>query len=275
VGPFPLPEAEFRRLLRRLCGRLRYAAEGLARIPREGPLLLVLNHTGWEEILLLHLCVPRPLRFVAMREVMHLDEWASWQRLFITRHFVHAPLAQRAFFVGLGRLIGPAVRAQMQALGVIPVHIYDEGLAPRFGKNGGDMLTALGGGEAVVIFPEAGLQRGGTMYPFRPGVGLLLQLLQRRGLQVPVVAGAQRSAGAISMALRNRYLPRLCFAPPVVVEWDRAPHFERRATRALQDRVCALLPRVFSEVPRQTYAALDPFPEDTRLPALLEVPPRP
>src|SRR5438132_7916585 len=59
-------------LLRYVFSRLRYEIAGLEHVPDSGPAIIIMNHTGWEEILLAILAVPRPLRIVGMRELMYL-----------------------------------------------------------------------------------------------------------------------------------------------------------------------------------------------------------
>lgn len=261
------PEVAFsqpqcRRILGLLFRRVRYHVEGLAHVPASGPALLVLNHTGWEEILVLILALTRRTCFVALHELLHLDQRESWERLFTTSHFRRlGPLARRLLML-LGRVFGGAWRAQLQAFGVIPVRVADEHWRPRFSTNGVlAIMRALSAGELVILFPEGGLNRAGTMKPFRPGLGAVLRLLARRGVQVPVLCAAQRCARAVTPLLGSRYPARVLIAPPVQVELDEDPACDERLARALQDRVAALLPALYPTGLPQDYAARRPLPE--------------
>jgi 1-acyl-sn-glycerol-3-phosphate acyltransferase len=109
----------------------------------------------------------------------------------------------------------------------------------------------------VLIFPEGGYRRNGVMQPFKRGLGLIIRLLGRRGIQVPVIPAAQRTVDSISTTLNNRYLPRLVFGRPIMISFDgeEPVTFDKNVIRALQDRVSALLPHVWPDHPPQTYGS--------------------
>jgi hypothetical protein len=112
------------------------------------------------------------------------------------------------------------------------------------GSNGiRDIVRALAGGEVVLLFPEGGYRRNGVMTPFKPGIGLIVRLLHRRGIRVPIVPVAQHTAGCLTLALTNRFVPRMVVCAPVVLDVDgsRPDVFDAYAARHLQDQVDALL----------------------------------
>jgi 1-acyl-sn-glycerol-3-phosphate acyltransferase len=118
------------------------------------------------------------------------------------------------------------------------------------------VVRALEEGNLVLFFPEGGYKRDGIMRPFKLGLGFILRLLGRRGIQAPVIPAAQHTADSISIKLSNRYIPRLVFGRPVVFSIDRhsSRAFEGEAIRALQEEVNALLPLAWPDHPPQTYS---------------------
>lgn len=265
VSPRALTHEECRGVLRQVFGGVRAEVTGLEHIPAAGPALVLTNHTGWEEILLMALRLPRPFKVLSFYELLYLDERVSWERIFATEHARHySPLIRTGAQI-LGRALGSGLRAQLRAFGVIPTHVYNDGSPPTLGQNGvREVRDALLRGELVLIYPEADIRPDGVMAPFRPGLGMLLRLLRARGVNVPVVAGAQRSKGAISFGLGNRFVPRVTFGPAVWFDAEGAAHelasgeappevggetrqgvaaraFDRRVVAGLQARVAGLL----------------------------------
>ena len=103
-------------------------------VPREGPVILIANHTSLLDGILIHAPTWRPLRiFVAA-------EWAAWW-----------PVR------GLFRLAGPIV-------------VDREKTNPEAFEAA---LEALARGDAVSLFPEGGIQVGDGVGAFRPGAARL------------------------------------------------------------------------------------------------------
>jgi 1-acyl-sn-glycerol-3-phosphate acyltransferase len=258
---FPWPRQRVKQALRRLFSRVRYEVEGLEHVPRTGPAIIIMNHTGWEEILFAILAVPRPLKMMGMHELMFLDDDRSWARIFDTAYARNLGLAWRCLTRAAGKLLGAHLRHQLREVGYIPTRVFAEHWPPRLGSNGlREAVQALEAGEVVLIFPEGGYKRDGVMRPFKRGLGLVLRLLDRRGLQAPIIPAAQRTAGCISLTLGNRYIPRLIIGPPLVFSPDEnhSRIFDETVAHTLQDQVNALLHRVWPEHPPQTYALTAP-----------------
>src|SRR2546421_11583065 len=57
-------------VLRTLIARVR--AEGRENIPREGPVILAVNHIAWMDIPLMSLCVPRVTHYMAKIELFQV-----------------------------------------------------------------------------------------------------------------------------------------------------------------------------------------------------------
>lgn len=261
---FPYPHAESCEILRRGFRRLRYHVEGAANIPAEGPVLLVLNHTGWEEVLLTILSARRPIKFIGIQEELYLDEELSWERLFETVHFDAMGPRGRRMCKFVGRQLGDAIRQQLLAFGFIPTHVRSHIRGLHVGTNGfREVIRCLADGEMVVLFPEGGLNRRGEMLPFRPGLGLILRRAERMGIPLQVLPAGQRSAGSVSWTLGTVYEPRLVYGQPQRISGAGrgAGEFDRWVTRHLQDEVHALMRRAWAgsgaELPRQTYQHTD------------------
>lgn len=256
---FPYPQDASRRILQRAFARLRYQVEGLENIPRQGPVLLIMNHTGWEEVLLTILTAPRPLKFAGIREELHLDEDEAWQRLFETVHLSDSSPHTRTVLRFLGRQLGEAIRLQLLAFGFIPTEVRNQTRGFRLAGHGiGAMLRCLADGEILVTYPEGGFHRQGRMLPFRYGLGLLLRHAERRNIPVQVVPAAQHSAGAISWSLGTAYTPRIVFGAPLRISaaGRSVAEFDTWVSRHLQDHVHALMRRAWVgySIPEQTYA---------------------
>jgi 1-acyl-sn-glycerol-3-phosphate acyltransferase len=255
----PFSHAQVNHLLRRIFGRVRYEVEGLEHVPQAGPGLIIMNHTGWEEILLTILSVPRPLRIMGMRELMFLDDEKSLARLFDTAYARNFGPARRSLIKLGGRLLGARLRDQLREMGYIPTRVFAENWRPILGCHGiREAVQSLTAGELVLIFPEGGYKRDGVMYPFKRGLALMLRLLARRGIKVPVIPAAQHTANSISLTLGNRYIPYLVIGPPMVFTPGSysTGDFDQTIICALQDQVTALLSRAWVDYPPQNYAQM-------------------
>jgi 1-acyl-sn-glycerol-3-phosphate acyltransferase len=258
---FLLSQVQVRIMLSRLFYRVRYEIEGINHIPQQGPAILIMNHTGWEEILFVILAIHRPLKIVGMRELIYLDEAVSMARVFDTAYAQDfSPLRSRlAMF--LGKLLGKAIRRQLLGFGYIPTRIFTDTWRPLLGSNGiREIVRALEEGNLVLFFPEGGYKRDGVMRPFKLGLGLILRILERRGIRAPIIPAAQHTAESITTTLCNRYIPRLIFGSPIVFSADRftsnaveAGACDGEIIRELQTEVSSLLPRVWPDHPPQTY----------------------
>jgi 1-acyl-sn-glycerol-3-phosphate acyltransferase len=108
--------------------------EGAANVPLNGPLLLACNHISELDPPVLGCAVPRPIYFLAKKELFRGSFW-------------------RSFF---------------ESLHAIPV---DRGGMDREAlRSASDLLTA---GNAIVIFPEGTRSTDGGMLPPKPGLGFL------------------------------------------------------------------------------------------------------
>jgi len=129
----------WQRLVHRFLGLLarvfyRIDARGVAaRIPREGPVLLIANHTAYTDPLILLAVSPRPIRFLS------------------AARFQGKPLMGRLLRLG----------------GVVPVSA--EAARPAIEA----AAAALERGEVVCIFPEGRLTRDGTLQPLRRGFSVV------------------------------------------------------------------------------------------------------
>jgi 1-acyl-sn-glycerol-3-phosphate acyltransferase len=248
--------SQARGLLSRLLARVQYDVEGLDYVPSPGPAIVVMNHTGWEEILLAMLAIPRPMRIVGMHDLAYLDDPRSRARIFDTGYATGMGSVQRRLLAVLGRRYGARVRGLAREFGYIPARVFSPTWRPVLGSNGiGDVLRALEAGEVVLLFPEGGYRRNGVMTPFKPGIGLIVRMSQRRGLRIPIVPVAQHTAGCLTLTLRNRFVPRMSIGTPVILNADGGSPdaFDAYAARYLQDRVNAELHRAWPDAPPQTY----------------------
>ncbi len=241
---FHCSQSQVKRILRRIFSRVRYQVDGLEHMPRTGPAIIIMNHTGWEEILLAFLAIPHSFRIVGMRELMFLDESESLARIFDTAYAKNFNPLQRDLMRVGGRLLGARIRQLLREMGYIPTRVFAENWPPVLGGNGlREVVHALEAGELVLIFPEGGYKRDGVMRPFKHGLGLILRLLDRRGIHVPVIPAAQHATGCISMTLSNRFIPRLTIGMPQVFSLNGcSPRaFDETVVRALQNQVHMLL----------------------------------
>jgi 1-acyl-sn-glycerol-3-phosphate acyltransferase len=254
---------QIKKILTRVFARVRFEVEGLENLPIKGPAILVMNHTGWEEILFSILAVQRQVKFMGMRELVYLDDPISRARIFDTAYAKDFGRVRRGLTILLGDLLGGIVRRLALDFGYIPARVFTDAWRPVLGSNGiRESLQALRSGELVLMFPEGGYNRNGVMTPFKLGIGLLLRLLDRRGIQPPIIPAAQHTADSISLMLSNRYVPRLVVGSPLYLKPDdSSPRaFDESAARILQDQVNALLPQAWPDGPPQTYF-LGPSPQ--------------
>jgi 1-acyl-sn-glycerol-3-phosphate acyltransferase len=125
----------------------RIEIRGLDNIPETGPAILVCNHVSFMDPLIILGSVRRPVRFVMYYKIYNL----------------------------------PLMRPLFRAAKAIPIAGLKED--PEILSKAFDEIDReLSNGHLVVVFPEGGITRDGTIQPFRPGVG---RALERR--PVPVV----------------------------------------------------------------------------------------
>jgi 1-acyl-sn-glycerol-3-phosphate acyltransferase len=146
----------------------RIEAEGVERVPEEGPALLVCNHVSFMDPLVVMGIVRRPTRFVMYYKIFRI------------------PLLN--FIFRTAKAI-PIAGAKEDA--ALLESAFDE------------VDRALADGELVCIFPEGGLTRDGEIAPFRPG---LERILARR--PVPVVPIALRGLWGSVFSRRDSALGR-------------------------------------------------------------------
>ena len=118
----------------------RVKVEGVENLPEEGPALMVCNHVGFSDPLIIAGCIPRPTVFVMYWKIFQAPG-ANW--LFKTARAI--PIA--------GRNENPEMYARaFEAIS-----------------------AALKAGEVVCIFPEGGLTPDGDVKEFKRGVELALE----------------------------------------------------------------------------------------------------
>lgn len=183
----------------------RVRVDGLARVPDEGPALLVCNHVSFMDALIIMGSVRRPVRFVMYYKIFKVPLLS-----FVFRAAKAIPIA--------GGKENPELMAR--AFEAID--------------------AALAEGELVCIFPEGGLTLDGGIAPFRPGVE---KVLARR--PVPVIPMALRGLwdsmwSRRDSALGRARLPRrfrarvgLAIGAPLDGSASSAAHMEE-AVRALR-----------------------------------------
>ncbi|MBI4741250.1 MAG: MFS transporter [Betaproteobacteria bacterium] len=118
----------------------RLEQKGLENIPDEGPAVLVCNHVSFVDPIVIAAATRRPIRFVMDHRIFR----APFLN-FVFRHMRAIPIA-------------PAKEdpAMMEAA-------FDE------------VARALAAGEVVGIFPEGRITDTGEIYPFRPGIGRIVE----------------------------------------------------------------------------------------------------
>ncbi|HEU0277092.1 MAG TPA: MFS transporter [Rhodanobacteraceae bacterium] len=146
----------------------RVRTDGLARVPDAGPALLVCNHVGFMDALVIMGSLRRPVRFVIDWRVFRVPVLG-----FVFRVAKAIPIAGGK---GHPKLLARALDA---------------------------IDAALAAGELVCVFPEGGLTPDGAMQRFRPGVE---KILARR--PVPVIPLALRGLWHSMRNRRNSTLGR-------------------------------------------------------------------
>ncbi len=150
----------------------------------------------------------------------------------------------------MGTVVGSWVRRVLANAGYIPVGVSVPGFPAELGHNGLDLVQErLRQGHPVLVFPEGGYRRNGDLQPFKGGVAMVARACGRAGLSVPVVPVAQWCPNSISLTLRNRYVPRFRFGPPMA--WEERPEVPPRQqirdfADQLHERVAGMLAEVRS-----------------------------
>ena len=130
----------------------RLRTEGSARIPAEGPAVLVCNHVSFVDALVIAAACRRPIRFVMDHRIFR------WPVLsYVFRHSRAIPIA--------------------------PAKEDPQMMEAAFAE----VARALANGELVGLFPEGKITADGELCPFRPGLARILE-----GNPVPVVPMALR-----------------------------------------------------------------------------------
>lgn len=136
-------------------------AAGRRHLPRRGPVLLIANHQSFLDPLVIGVAAPRHLHYLARKTLFRKG--------------------------GFGLLL--------QTVNAVPID--QEGVGKEGMKN---ILTRLGGGNAVLVFPEGERCADGAIHPLRPGIGLVV-----KRVRVPIVPVG--IAGAFDAWPRCRKLP--------------------------------------------------------------------
>jgi 1-acyl-sn-glycerol-3-phosphate acyltransferase len=113
--------------------------QGLEKIPRDGPALLVCNHVSFLDPLIVGSNIPRPARFVMYHKIWKL------------------PLANQFF-------------RSMKTIAIAPAKEDPEMLEEAYRRIG----QSLDEGDLVVIYPEGGITYDGEIQPFRNGIERIL-----------------------------------------------------------------------------------------------------
>jgi acyl-[acyl-carrier-protein]-phospholipid O-acyltransferase/long-chain-fatty-acid--[acyl-carrier-protein] ligase len=193
-----LPQALIRLLLRTVMNqRYQLIVAGLDHIPARGGVLLLGNHTSWIDWAILHLVVPRPVRFVMTRD--YYDLW--YLRWFLDLYKV------------------------------IPIKSAGSPGAIR------QIISFLEAGECVALFPEGAISRNGQLAPFRRGFSMAAQKagmpiipFYLRGLWGSRWSAASDHFRRISGADRRRRI-NVCFGAPLPP--DASPLDVKRAVHQL------------------------------------------
>lgn len=150
----------------------------LARIPEQGPAVLVCNHVSFMDAMIIGGCCPRPARFVMYYKIFNL----------------------------------PIINFVFRTARAIPIAGAKED-PELLAKAYEDIGAALDSGELVCVFPEGQITKDGELHDFRPGIE---RILARN--PVPVVPLALRGLwgsffsrryGAAMMSIPRRFLSRI------------------------------------------------------------------
>ena len=168
----------------------RVRAEGLDKIPEEGPCVVVCNHVSFIDALIVGGTVRRPLRFVMYYKIFNVPV-LSW--IFKTARAIPIAGAKE-----------------------------DEAL---MNKAFDEIDAALKAGDIIALFPEGGLTPDGQLQPFRPGIEKILARSP-----VPVVPLALRnlwrsmwSRRWMKLRMQRARLPRRFRARIELVVGDPVP----------------------------------------------------
>jgi 1-acyl-sn-glycerol-3-phosphate acyltransferase len=188
----------------------RPSVRGLHHVPRTGGVLLASNHLSFIDSVVIPVCVPRKVVF----------------------------LAKSDYFEGTG-LKGAAMRAWFEGLGMLPVDRDDTKAAL---ASLDTALEVLGRGEAFGVYPEGTRSRDGRLYRGRTGAA---HLALTAG--VPIVPVGLVGTDRLQPVGSNR--PRLVhvtvsFGEPIVAgdRFDGIP--TGRARRELTDEVMTAIARL-------------------------------
>jgi 1-acyl-sn-glycerol-3-phosphate acyltransferase len=146
----------------------RIRVSGLEHIPERGAALVICNHVGYADALVLSAAVPRPMRFVMEAAIFRI------------------PVANLVF----------------RGMKAIPVATRTEDATVRE-EAFRQVLAELDRGEIVCLFPEGRLTADGTIGEFRPGI---LRILRER--PVPVVPVALSGLWGSMFSRRHRGVAR-------------------------------------------------------------------
>ncbi|MFN7520980.1 MAG: MFS transporter [Lysobacteraceae bacterium] len=161
-------------------------------VPDDGPALVVCNHVGYMDALLLAGAIPRPVRFVMYYKIFRI----------------------------------PVMNWVFRAAGAIPIAGSKED--PELMRRAFERIdAALAEGEIVGLFPEGGLTKDGGIATFRPGVEKILA-----ARPVPVVPMAlknlwgslfsRRDSALGRMRVPRRFRARIGIVADVPVRGDQA-----------------------------------------------------
>jgi 1-acyl-sn-glycerol-3-phosphate acyltransferase len=181
----------------------RIRAEGLDKIPDEGPCVIACNHVSFIDALIVGGMVRRPVRFVMYYKVFQI----------------------------------PVLNWIFRTAGAIPIAGAKEN--PELMQKAFDRIEEyLSAGEVVGIFPEGGLTPDGSIQPFRPGIERILARSP-----VPVVPVALRnlwrsmwSRRWLRLRMQRARLPRRFRARIELVVGDPVPAAQANAA-ALEQKV--------------------------------------
>ena len=188
-------------------GFQRLRTVGAERIPREGALLLVSNHTAGLDPALIQAAVPRPVRWV---------------------------MTERFRLRGLGwlwRLIRP---------------VFVQGTG-RAGRAAREAIRALHEGDVVGIFPEGGINRGpaGEVRRFHAGAGLIAAAAKDAMIVPVAISGTPRTHSVLGSYLRRGeavvHFGEPTSAAELEAESPDGDDRARRITTALRNRLTRML----------------------------------
>ena len=199
---------------------------GLEHVPKEGAVVLASNHLSFIDSVVIPICAPRPVVFIAKKE----------------------------YWEGKG-IRGALTRGWFNAIGSIPV---ERGTHRAAQESLDAALQVLKDGQAFGIYPEGTRSRDGRLYRGKTGVGWLALTAQ-----VPVVPCAVigtdklQPVGARFPRIARftvRFSEPLTFAPPST--GTTAAQARRAVTDQVMDAVAAMSPQelagVYNESPHPT-----------------------